>query len=193
MIGKREFWRARSSSCGVGDGVIAGVVLRDVGCSEELTSPVSFPVPADISKSGTSPLAAVASKAVIGPLARRQEAMAHGSGLLSRVPADPRRLARQVLGPHSSPRRPAPSSAASGCEVSRRTAPISSSPYVSHGLRSRAEDLVSIELGPKPEHEIRLALAREVDTELLDPPRQGRMAALVAIGLHDELTAKPTR
>jgi hypothetical protein len=44
-----------------------------------------------------------------------------------------------------------------------------------------------------PEHEIRLALAREVDTELLDPPRQGRMAALVAIGLHDELTVKPTR
>jgi hypothetical protein len=27
-------------------------VLRDVGCPEELTSPVSFPVPAGISKSG---------------------------------------------------------------------------------------------------------------------------------------------
>jgi type IV secretory pathway VirD2 relaxase len=37
--------------------------------------------------------------------------------------------------------------------------------YISHGLRSRAEDLVSIELGPKPEHEIRSALAREVDAE----------------------------
>ena len=37
--------------------------------------------------------------------------------------------------------------------------------YISHNLRSRAEDLVSIELGPKPEHEIRSALAREVDAE----------------------------
>jgi type IV secretory pathway VirD2 relaxase len=37
--------------------------------------------------------------------------------------------------------------------------------YISHGLRSRAEDLVSAELGPKPEHEIRSALAREVDAE----------------------------
>jgi hypothetical protein len=32
-------------------------------------------------------------------------------------------------------------------------------------LRSRAEELVSIELGPKPEHEVRSALAREVDAE----------------------------
>jgi type IV secretory pathway VirD2 relaxase len=37
--------------------------------------------------------------------------------------------------------------------------------YISHGLRSRAEDLVSAELGPKPEHEIRSALAREIDAE----------------------------
>jgi type IV secretory pathway VirD2 relaxase len=37
--------------------------------------------------------------------------------------------------------------------------------YISHNLRSRAEDLVSIELGPKPEHEIRSALAREVGAE----------------------------
>jgi type IV secretory pathway VirD2 relaxase len=37
--------------------------------------------------------------------------------------------------------------------------------YISHGLRSRAEDLVSAELGPKPEHEIRSALEREVDAE----------------------------
>jgi type IV secretory pathway VirD2 relaxase len=37
--------------------------------------------------------------------------------------------------------------------------------YISHGLRSRAEDLVSAELGPKPEHEIRPALEREVDAE----------------------------
>lgn len=37
--------------------------------------------------------------------------------------------------------------------------------YISRGLRSRAEDLVVIELGPKPEHEIRSALEREVTAE----------------------------
>ena len=37
--------------------------------------------------------------------------------------------------------------------------------YISGGLRSRAEELVSIELGPKPEHEIRNALAREISAE----------------------------
>jgi type IV secretory pathway VirD2 relaxase len=37
--------------------------------------------------------------------------------------------------------------------------------YMSHGLRSRAEDLVSAELGPKPEREIRSALERDVDAE----------------------------
>jgi type IV secretory pathway VirD2 relaxase len=37
--------------------------------------------------------------------------------------------------------------------------------YISHSLRSRAEDPVSAELDPKPEHEIRSALAREVDAE----------------------------
>ncbi len=37
--------------------------------------------------------------------------------------------------------------------------------YISRGLRSRAEDLVSIELGPKPEHEIRNALEKEVTAE----------------------------
>jgi type IV secretory pathway VirD2 relaxase len=37
--------------------------------------------------------------------------------------------------------------------------------YISHGLRSRATDLVSAELGPRPEHEIRSALAREVEAE----------------------------
>jgi type IV secretory pathway VirD2 relaxase len=37
--------------------------------------------------------------------------------------------------------------------------------YISSGLRSRAEDLVSIELGPKPEHEIRNALERDVTAE----------------------------
>ncbi|MGF1623964.1 MAG: relaxase/mobilization nuclease domain-containing protein [Alphaproteobacteria bacterium] len=37
--------------------------------------------------------------------------------------------------------------------------------YISHGLRSRAEDLVTIELGPKPEHALRSDLEREVDAE----------------------------
>ena len=37
--------------------------------------------------------------------------------------------------------------------------------YISHGLRSRAQELVSIELGPKPEHEIRSVLEREVTAE----------------------------
>jgi hypothetical protein len=37
--------------------------------------------------------------------------------------------------------------------------------YISRGLRSRAEDLVSLELGPKPEHEIRHALEWEVTAE----------------------------
>ena len=37
--------------------------------------------------------------------------------------------------------------------------------YISRGLRSRAEDLVALELGPKPEHEVRSVLEREVDAE----------------------------
>jgi type IV secretory pathway VirD2 relaxase len=37
--------------------------------------------------------------------------------------------------------------------------------YISRGLRSRAEDLVSLELGPKPEQEIRSALERDVGAE----------------------------
>jgi type IV secretory pathway VirD2 relaxase len=37
--------------------------------------------------------------------------------------------------------------------------------YISRGLRSRAEDLVDIELGPKPEHEIRSALEKEITAE----------------------------
>src|SRR3546814_2108727 len=34
--------------------------------------------------------------------------------------------------------------------------------YISRGLRSRAEELVSIELGPRPEHDIRNALRKEI-------------------------------
>jgi len=37
--------------------------------------------------------------------------------------------------------------------------------YISHGLRSRAEELAWAELGPKPEHEIQRALDREVMAE----------------------------
>jgi len=37
--------------------------------------------------------------------------------------------------------------------------------YISRGLRSRAEDLVGIELGPKPEHAVRTALEREVGAD----------------------------
>jgi type IV secretory pathway VirD2 relaxase len=37
--------------------------------------------------------------------------------------------------------------------------------YISRGLRSRAEELAAIELGPKPEHEVRSALEREVGAE----------------------------
>jgi type IV secretory pathway VirD2 relaxase len=37
--------------------------------------------------------------------------------------------------------------------------------YISRGLRSRAEDLVAVELGPKPEREIRSTLEKEVTAE----------------------------
>jgi type IV secretory pathway VirD2 relaxase len=37
--------------------------------------------------------------------------------------------------------------------------------YISRGLHSRAEELVGIELGPRPEHAIRTALERDVDAD----------------------------
>ena len=37
--------------------------------------------------------------------------------------------------------------------------------YISRGLRSRAEELVSIELGPRPEHDIRNVLQKEITAE----------------------------
>ncbi|WP_202878736.1 DUF3363 domain-containing protein [Acetobacter sp. DmW_136] len=37
--------------------------------------------------------------------------------------------------------------------------------YISHGLRSRAEDLVSLELGPRAEHEIEAALRQNISAE----------------------------
>jgi type IV secretory pathway VirD2 relaxase len=46
-----------------------------------------------------------------------------------------------------------------GCDL------VISRDYINPGLRLRATDLVSAELGPRPEHEIRSALAREVDAE----------------------------
>jgi hypothetical protein len=55
---KEGLCRARSHRPACGMGAVAGAVLCDVGCAEELTSPLSFPVPAGISKSGASPLAA---------------------------------------------------------------------------------------------------------------------------------------
>ncbi|OWJ64622.1 relaxase/mobilization nuclease domain-containing protein [Inquilinus limosus] len=37
--------------------------------------------------------------------------------------------------------------------------------YISRGLRARAEALVTLELGPKPEHAVRVGLEREVEAE----------------------------
>jgi type IV secretory pathway VirD2 relaxase len=52
--------------------------------------------------------------------------------------------------------------------------------YMSHGLRSRAEELVAAELGPKPEHEIRSALERDVEAE-----RWTRLDAAIRIAADD--------
>jgi type IV secretory pathway VirD2 relaxase len=52
--------------------------------------------------------------------------------------------------------------------------------YISRGLRSRAEDLVALELGPKPEHEVRSALEREVDAE-----RWTRLDAEIRLSAND--------
>jgi len=37
--------------------------------------------------------------------------------------------------------------------------------YISRGIRARAQDRVAMELGPKPEHEIRSALERQVEAD----------------------------
>ena len=61
--------------------------------------------------------------------------------------------------------------------------------YISRGLRSRAEDLASIELGPKPEHEIRNALEKEVTAERwtrLDVEIRGNADDVGAIDLRPE-------
>ncbi|AWC25193.1 hypothetical protein CO731_04687 [Aminobacter sp. MSH1] len=61
--------------------------------------------------------------------------------------------------------------------------------YISRGLRSRAEDLVAIELGPKPEHEIRSALEKEVTAERwtrLDVEIRGQADDVGAIDLRPD-------
>lgn len=61
--------------------------------------------------------------------------------------------------------------------------------YISSGLRSRAEDLVALELGPKPEHEIRNALEREVTADRwtrIDREIQYRAGDLGLIDLRPE-------
>jgi type IV secretory pathway VirD2 relaxase len=37
--------------------------------------------------------------------------------------------------------------------------------YISRGIRARARDRLTVELGPKPEHEIRSALERQVEAD----------------------------
>ncbi len=68
--------------------------------------------------------------------------------------------------------------------------------YISRGLRSRAEELVALELGPKPEHEIRNALEKEISADRwtrLD--REIRMAAdeVGAIDLRQDVPGLPDR
>jgi type IV secretory pathway VirD2 relaxase len=61
--------------------------------------------------------------------------------------------------------------------------------YISRGLRSRAEDLVSIELGPKPEHDIRNALEQEIAADRwtrLDFEIRGHADDIGAIDLRPE-------
>jgi type IV secretory pathway VirD2 relaxase len=52
--------------------------------------------------------------------------------------------------------------------------------YISHGLRSRAEDLLSAELDPRPEHDIRSALERAAEAEQCT-----RLAAAIRMAADD--------
>jgi hypothetical protein len=63
--------------------------------------------------------------------------------------------------------------------------------YISRGLRSRAEDLVAIELGPKPEHAIRSALEREVNADRWTRLDVGIRFAADETGLVDLHPAQP--
>lgn len=67
--------------------------------------------------------------------------------------------------------------------------------YISEGMRARAEELVTIELGPRSERDIRNALVREVDAERwtsLDRRLHRQRDAFGAIDLRPE-TATDTR
>ncbi|CCD93373.1 conserved hypothetical protein [Bradyrhizobium sp. ORS 375] len=66
--------------------------------------------------------------------------------------------------------------------------------YIARGLRSRAEELVALELGPKPEHDIRNAFQREITADRwtrLD--REIRMACdeVGAVDLRQQETGRP--
>jgi hypothetical protein len=63
--------------------------------------------------------------------------------------------------------------------------------YSTHGLRSRVEDLVSAELGLRPEHEIRSALTREVGAERWARPDAAIRIAADDIGFIDLLPDNP--
>jgi type IV secretory pathway VirD2 relaxase len=56
--------------------------------------------------------------------------------------------------------------------------------YISHGLRSRAADLVSAELRSKPQHEFGSALAREVEAE-----RWTRLDAAIRMAADDSASS----
>ena len=57
--------------------------------------------------------------------------------------------------------------------------------YISRGMRSRAEDLVTRELGPKPEHEIHATLEREVTADRWTSLDRGIKSLADEVGLLD--------
>ncbi|WP_025860970.1 relaxase/mobilization nuclease domain-containing protein [Acetobacter papayae] len=66
--------------------------------------------------------------------------------------------------------------------------------YISHGLRSRAEDLVSLELGTRAEHEIEAALRQDVTAERwtrLDVELQRHADDLGIVNLRSDITTGP--
>ena len=58
--------------------------------------------------------------------------------------------------------------------------------YISNGMRARAERLVGLELGPKPEHRIHEDLAREVDAD-----RWTRLDRAIAAGIDETGRRRP--
>ena len=66
--------------------------------------------------------------------------------------------------------------------------------YISEGLRARAEQRVTVELGPRSEHDILNALRREVDTERwtsLDRKLQRQRDDLGVVDLRPEASRQP--